>query len=291
METRCLGRTDLAVSVLTFGGVMLAATTTEDGEAAVMAALDAGINLFDVSDDYGDAEQKLGRTAAEIKRRGGYIATKTTERTAEAAWATINRSLELLQVDKVELMQLHSISSWEELEQVSGADGAAAAVLRARDEGLADFIGVTGHGKDAPLIHAEALNRFDLDTVLTPWNRKLSLIPHFADGFAALVEQARASDVGIMTIKTAARRNWKADEPQTSPAWYQPLTEDRHLAAAYAFVLSHPYITSATTPGDAELLDAVLRAERARVNFDLAAIDEALAELEDYSSIFEYAAN
>lgn len=266
---------------------MLADVSDDDADSAMSAALSAGVNLFDTSDDYGDSEIHLGRWTGELRGRGAYLATKTTERTAEAAWAGINRSLERLKVERVDILQLHSVSTWDLLEQVTAPDGAIHAVLRAKAEGLTDFIGVSGHGSQAPRIHAEMLRRAELDTLLTPWNWALARHRDFAEPFAELVQLAAAQDVGLMTIKAAARRNWRPGEETWSPAWYAPLTEQRHLTASYAWVLNHPFISSATTPGDIALLGAVLQAEWERGHLVPAAAEEILRELADYTAPFD----
>ena len=83
-----------------------------------------------------------------------FLATKTGERRGDAARAELERSLERLQVDSVDLIQLHNLVEPDEWDVAHGPGGAVEALVRARDEGLARFIGVTGHGTriagDAP---------------------------------------------------------------------------------------------------------------------------------------------
>ena len=103
-----------------------------------------------------------------------YLATKTGDRDAEGAWASINRSLERLQTDHVDLIQLHAVCDLDDLDRCTAKGGALEAVVRAQEEGLAGAIGITGHGHDAPDVHREALRRFDFRAVLTPWSYVLS---------------------------------------------------------------------------------------------------------------------
>lgn len=79
-------------------------------------------------------------------------------------------SLERLQTDHLDLIQLHSVGDLETLDQVTGNGGALAAAIRAKEQGLVSAVGITGHTHTAPSVHTEALRRFDFDSVLTPMN-------------------------------------------------------------------------------------------------------------------------
>lgn len=288
METRRLGSTGLPVSVITFGGVMLANVTDDVADTAVQTALDGGITLFDVSDDYGDSERQLGRWTSEIRERGGFISTKTTEREYDDAWAGINRSLELLGVDQLDVLHLHSVSTWQLLDQVTAENGAVKALLRAKEEGLTRFIGFTGHGHEVPKLHAEALRRVDLDVLLAPWNRALSRKHEYAVAFDRLLTLMAERDAGLVTIKAAARRNWKPDEEQHVATWYLPLEQQRTVTAAYAWNLNrHPFVCSAATPGEVSLLEAAITAERERANLTPSSVDLILDDVADLASPYE----
>ena len=89
------------------------------------------------------------------------------------AWAQINASLERLQTDRVDLIQLHAVGDLDELDRVTGEGGALEAAVRAQDEGLVGAVGITGHGHEAPATHLEALRRYPFATVLTPLNAAL----------------------------------------------------------------------------------------------------------------------
>src|SRR6202034_2906082 len=102
-----------------------------------------------------------------------FLATKTRERTGDGARASLERSLERLGVDHVDLIQLHNLVEQEEWDVAHGPNGAVAALSRARDEGLVRFIGVTGHGLRIPKMHRRSLERFAFDSVLFPYNYAL----------------------------------------------------------------------------------------------------------------------
>src|SRR4051794_2727665 len=167
MERRRLGRTGHESSVLIYGAAALAEVDQDTADASIQQALDAGINHFDVAADYGDAELRLGPWMPRI-RQDIFLATKTGLREREPAWAQINSSLERLQTDRVDLIQMHAVGDLDELDKVTGRGGSLEAAVRAVDEGLASAVGITGHGHAAPGTHLEALRRHPFTTVLSP---------------------------------------------------------------------------------------------------------------------------
>jgi len=287
METRRLGRLGHESSVLIYGAASLADVDQDTADASVAEALAAGINHLDVAASYGDAELRLGPMMADIRDRV-FLATKTGERTAEAAWAQINRSLERLQTDHVDLLQLHAVCDLAELDKVTGRGGALEAAIRAKEEGLVGGIGLTGHTHAAPSVHTEGLRRFDFDTILTPLNRRLWAEPGYADDFAELVTAVQAANAGLMTIKMIARRKWPTDERRYS-TWYEPFDDQRYITAAIAWLLNgHPEVTGLATAGETRLLHKVIQAERDRQGMSVADAEAVLAELgpEEYDSPF-----
>ena len=288
MRYRRLGRLGHESSVLIYGAAALSEVDQDTANASVQLALDAGINHLDVAASYGEAELRLGPLMADIRDRV-FLATKTGERSYDAAWAQINASLERLRTDRVDLLQLHAIGDLAELDLVFAEDGALRAAVRAQEEGLVGAVGITGHGHEAPATHLEALRRFPFATVLTPWNPVLSRDPAFAADFWALVAEAQRQDAGLMTIKTVAKRNWPDGDEKRYATWYEPFEDETPITAAVSWALSFPEITGIATAGDVRLLPALLRAEEASVSISR---DRAEGMLEatladpDYSSPF-----
>jgi aryl-alcohol dehydrogenase-like predicted oxidoreductase len=108
VEHRRLGRLDVRNSVLIYGGAGLSDVDQDTADASVREALDGGVTHFDVAASYGDAELRLGPWMPQIRDRI-FLSTKTGLRERDAAWAQINASLERLQTDRVDLLQLHAI--------------------------------------------------------------------------------------------------------------------------------------------------------------------------------------
>lgn len=284
MEKRRLGRLGHQSSVLIYGAAALAGVTQDIADVSIQETLDAGINHFDTAAGYGDSELRLGPWMPRIREQI-FLATKTQERERDAAWAQINRSLERLQTDRVDLLQLHAIGDLDELDKATGEGGALEAAVRARDEGLVGAIGITGHGHGAPRTHREALRRFPFDTVLTPLNYTLSRNAAYLADYEELVAEIRRVDAGLMIIKSAARRNWPTEERRYS-TWYEPFDEQQHLTAAVTWVLSHPEVTGIATPGEVRLLAGLIRAERDRAALSVDEASAVLERAENYSSPF-----
>jgi predicted aldo/keto reductase-like oxidoreductase len=286
VEQRRLGRSGHQSSVLIYGAAALAQVDQDTADASIRLALDAGINHFDVAASYGDAELRLGPWMPDIRGRI-FLATKTGLRDRDAAWAQINQSLERLQTDHVDLIQVHAVGDPDELDLVTRPGGSLEAVVRARDEGLAGAVGITGHGHQAPATHLEALGRFPFDTVLTPLNWVLGQDPAYLADYQALVAEIQAQDAGLMIIKVASRRNWpEGPDGHSYATWYEPFDDQERIAAAVAWVLAHPEVTGIATPGDVRLLPLVIEAERRPGGIGLAEAEEVLGRATDYSSPF-----
>lgn len=284
MERRRLGKLDHDSSVLIYGAAALSEVDQETADASVQEALDAGINHFDVAAGYGDAELRLGPWMPRI-RSDIFLATKTDQRDRESAWAQINRSLERLSTDSVDLIQIHAVGDLDTLDRVTGPDGALEAALQAKDQGMAGAVGITGHGHGAPSTHLEALRRHPFATVLTPLNVALWGKPGYRADYQALVAEVARQDVGLMIIKTVARRNWPEGSDKTYTTWYEPHDQPERIRAGVSWVLGRSEITGLATPSDVRLLRHVVAAERDRLDPEDAA--SRLADDTSYASPFE----
>ena len=283
MERRRLGRTGHDSSVLIYGAAALAEVDQDTADASLDEALAAGVNHFDVARDYGEAEVRMAPWLRE--HRGEiFLATKTGQRDAEAAWRGIHESLERLGVDSVDLLQLHAVGDLEELDKATAPEGALKAAVRAQEEGLVTHVGITGHSHSAPGTHLEALRRHPFATVLTPLNPAVWARPDYRADYEALVVEAQAQDVGLMVIKTVARRNWPEGADHGYATWYEPQSEPAKIRAAVSWALAHDEITGLATPGDVRLLRHVVAAEQDRMPADEA--EAFLTGDPDYSSPF-----
>jgi aryl-alcohol dehydrogenase-like predicted oxidoreductase len=283
MEKRRLGRLGHQSSVLIYGGAALGDVSQDVADRSVQEALDGGINHFDVAADYGDAELRLGSVMAAMRSRI-FLATKTGLRDGEAAWAQINASLERLRTDSVDLLQLHAVCDFDDLDRATRTGGALESAVRAQEEGLVGAVGITGHTHQAPAVHLEALRRYPFATVLTPLNPVLWRDERYRADYQALVAEVQRQDAGLMTIKTVSRRNWPVPDHQPYTTWYEPFDDQQRITAAVSWVLAHEEITGIPTAGDVRLLGMLLNAERDRISPEEA--EQRLASDEQYSSPF-----
>jgi predicted aldo/keto reductase-like oxidoreductase len=269
--------------VLIYGAAALSEVSQDVADRSIQEALDGGINHFDVAAGYGDAELRLGPWMPDIRERI-FLATKTGQRDRESAWQEISASLERLQTDRVDLLQLHAVGDLDDLDAATGPNGALEAAIRAQEEGLVGAVGITGHGADAAATHLEALRRHPFATVLTPLNPVLWRDDSYRANYTALVDEVRRQDAGLMTIKTVSRRNWPSGADHSHTTWYEPYDDQARITAAVSWVLSHEEVTGIPTAGDVGLLGMTLEAERNRVSN--AEADEQLARDGDYASPF-----
>lgn len=259
MEKRRLGRIGHESTVVLFGAASLGEVTQDEADESIQFALDAGINHFDTAASYGDAELRMGPWMKQIRNQI-FLATKTGERTRDAASRGIEESLRRLQVESVDLLQLHAVTSFEELNQVTGPGGALEAVIAAKEQGLVKHIGITGHGHLAPAVHYEALQRFSFDTVLTPLNFVLYRNEEYRVAFERLAAEIKRQDAGLMTIKAVAKGPWPNEDVKRYATWYEPFDEQSWIQLAVSYVLSHEAVTGLASAGDIRLLPNIVAA-------------------------------
>lgn len=283
MEKRRLGRIGHQTSVLVYGAAALGEVTQEVADASLEQAMAAGINHFDTASSYGAAEERMGPTVERVRDQI-FLATKSTQRRAEDAWRELNRSVELLRTDHIDLWQVHAVCSLRELDTVFAPGGAIEAFVRAKDEGIVSWIGITGHTEQAPVVHAEALRRHDFDSVLTPVNYHLyTADDEFRANFDRLYELVQDRDVALRTIKAIARKPWVGERQLAT--WYEPFTMPEDIRAAISWVLgTFPSIAGLATAGETTLLGKAIAAEANPMDAPEAAAH--LALVGDYESIF-----
>ena len=251
------GRTGHESTRTLFGAAALWDVTQEEADRTLDVLFEYGINHIDTAASYGDAELRIGPWMKRYRSRF-FLATKTEERTYQAAKEELYRSLDKLQTDHVDLWQMHLLVEPEEWETAMGPGGALEAFIEAREQGLTRFLGVTGHGVNVAEMHLKSLERFDFDSVLLPYNLTMMQNPRYADGFERLTAVCQQRNVAIQTIKSLARGPW-GDKLQTQTTWYEPFTEQAEIDLAVHWVLSRPGVFL-NTVGDTTLLPKVLDA-------------------------------
>src|ERR1700704_5626842 len=189
------GRTGHQSTRILFGGAALGSVSQDVADRALDVLLEHNINHIDVAASYGDAEL---RVAPWLKRYSDrfFVATKTGKRRADEAREELHRSLERLQVDHVDLWQLHNLSDPIEWDNALSPGGAIDAAMEALEQGLVKAVGVTGHGAQIAATHRRSLQRFDFDSVLLPYNFTTVQSSYYAnnfDGLQATCKQTHAA--------------------------------------------------------------------------------------------------
>jgi len=257
IEKLPFGRTGHMSTRTLFGAAALGAVTQKEADETLDVLLKWGVNHIDTAASYGDAELRIGPWMKE-HRQNFFLATKTEKRTKKEALEELQRSLERLRVDHVDLWQIHAIIEPEPLEIALGPGGALEAFVEAREQGLVRFLGITGHGTQIAKLHIRALEHFDFDSVLLPYNYPMMQNPQYAADFEKLYQMCGERNTAVQTIKSLARGPW-GDKAKTRACWYEPVEDQADIDRAVNYVFSKPGVFL-NTVGDIHLLPKVLDA-------------------------------
>ncbi len=252
MPTRNLGKTGYKVGIFSLGG-QAALEHPNNFDAAVPIierALDLGVNYIDTSSIYGGpdrwSEQYVGRVM-KSRRQEAFLATKTKERTRDGSMRMIEKSLQLLNTDHVDLWQLHDIGLSEDVDAVFAKGGAMEALLEMKQQKVVRYLGVTGHYRPEALM--DAINRYPFDTILMAINAADAHIHSFSEHLLPLAVEKQ---MGIIGMKVPARgrllASWNPPSlEQQQHSWEGSAIATRpgvmNMRQAVYFTLSHPVST------------------------------------------------
>jgi aryl-alcohol dehydrogenase-like predicted oxidoreductase len=205
MPTRNLGKTGYRVGIFSLGGQAALERPHNDAVAVpiIERALDLGVNYLDTSSIYGGPERWSERYCGQVMKRRrseAFLASKTKERTRDGSLRMLEKSLELLQTDHLDLWQLHDIGEPEDVAAIFGKGGAMEALIQARDQKMVRYLGVTGHFRPDPL--ADAIRRHPFDTILMAVN---AADKHHFSFLETLLPLAVEKQMGIIGMKVPAR--------------------------------------------------------------------------------------
>jgi len=205
MPTRNLGKTGYKVGIFSLGGqaALEKPNNFDTAVPIIEKALDLGVNYIDTSSIYGGperwSEQYVGRVM-KTRRSEAFLATKTRERSRDGSKRMLDKSLELLQTDHIDLWQLHDIGTMHDIDEIFAKGGAMEALLEARDQKIVRYLGITGHYRPEALI--EAIHRSPFDTILMAVN---AADPHHFSFSEKLLPLAVEKQMGIIGMKVPAR--------------------------------------------------------------------------------------
>lgn len=192
MEYRKLGKTGLTISRMGFGGIPIQRIDAEGTRKLLHEMADKGINYIDTARGYTVSEEYLGYAMEGIRDKF-VVATKSMARTKEAMAADIETSLRNLRTDHIELYQVHN-PSMEQLDQVTGKDGALEALMEAREAGKIGHIGLTCHSVQ---VFERALEREWVETIMFPYN----IVENQGED---LIRKCTEKNVGFIAMKPLA---------------------------------------------------------------------------------------
>lgn len=273
IPTQAFGKTGHESTRTIFGAAALWGSTEEEAERALELLDRYGINHIDTAATYGRSERRVGAWMPRHRKRF-FLATKTGERTYEKAKAQFEHSLERLQTDHVDLLQLHNLVDEAEWATALGPGGALEYAIEARAQGLTRFIGVTGHGVTVAAMHLRSLERFAFDSVLLPYNYVMMQNAQYAADLEALSKVCVEHGIAMQTIKGITLGPWNEKE-HTHGTWYEPLAEQGDIDRAVHWVLGRPGVFL-NTAGDLTLLPKIFDAAS---RFTSGVPNEAMREL------------
>jgi len=215
MPERPFGRTGHNVRLFSLGcqAAVEQADQHDVALAIINRAIDLGVNYLDTAAAYGrprdPAKQRwemdgvsqthVGEVMA-TRRKEVFLASKTDDRTRDGSLRLLEQSLRLLKTDHLDLWQLHNVQSDAQVEQIFGKEGAIEALLKARDQKMVRFLGITGHFD--PAVLAKALDRFEFDTILMALN---AADRHRLPFQTELLPLATKKKMGVIGMKIPAR--------------------------------------------------------------------------------------
>jgi predicted aldo/keto reductase-like oxidoreductase len=196
MKKRRLGKTDMMVSIIGFGGIKLPIVEQDDASELLNKALDMGVNFVDTARGYGDSEEKIGISVSH-RRDEFFISTKSPATTAEEMKREIEKSLKKLRTDKIELYLCHNLRYPENYETVIGKNGALKALQNAKSQGIINHIGFSSHRFHETMKMGILSGEFE--AVMLSYN---ILNDELVD--EEIMPLARENDLGIIIMKPLA---------------------------------------------------------------------------------------
>lgn len=191
MQKRRLGRTDLMVSVVGFGGLILPRVSREEAVRVINHALDLGISFIDTAKGYGDSEEKIGEAIAG-RRDDCIITSKSLANDKDKLLEDIDTGLEHLKTYRIDLYQLHNISSEGRLKSALAPGGLLDGLKEAQAAGKIGFTAFSGHKRDTLI---EAIKTDEFDVVQMPAN----VVDR--DTWRDVLPLAVERDMGIISMK------------------------------------------------------------------------------------------
>jgi len=247
MRKALLGKSGLEVSAVGFGGIPIMRVGTKDAITVIGRAIELGVNFIDTAMAYGDSQAKIGAAIAD-RREGLILATKSGKTTKEEILDDVERARSQMGVDVIDLYQLHSVSSEENMSAVLETDGALAGLIEARRAGHIAHIGVTSHSLEVAL---KLLDVDEFETLQFPFNLVTS------EPADELIPKARDRNVGFIVMKPMCGGQY--DNPELAFKFlngYPDLVAIPGIEAAWEIEQIVELVESGATLSESEAVEA-----------------------------------
>lgn len=257
---QAFGQTKHESSRIIFGGYALSNASQREANYVLELLLENGINHIDTAPMYGNSEKLIGAWMKD-HREDFFIATKTRSRSYEGAMKNLYNSLGSLNVEHIDLWQMHGLTNPQGWEKVMSPGGALEAFIEAREKGMVGYLGITAHGDQSAIVHNRSLERFDFDSVMLPYSFVQMQNAKYANSFNELNNLCQTRNIAVQTIKSIARRPWEGDSKTHNTHFYEPLIDNEAIKKSvhWALGLQNSFVITA---GDISLLPLILDAAK-----------------------------
>ena len=231
MKKRILGKTGWEISVIGFGAIKLPQISQKECDTLLNRAIDLGINFVDTADCYGDSEEKIGK-ALSNRRNEFYLSTKIDERDKPGVSKKLERSLQRLKTDWIDLVLFHDVreAEYETIFERGGLD----ALERAKEQGKVLQIGISIHHSISIMKKAVDIGAFSVLMV--------AYSPIDEDRLTSdILPSAYQKGVGLVAMKPLA--GGKLAEGRGWNKKY--FKEETPAQVSLRYILTNPYITCA----------------------------------------------
>jgi aryl-alcohol dehydrogenase-like predicted oxidoreductase len=242
---RPLAGTGEHLSILGFSGTAVMHIEQAAANNLVAEAFDRGVNFFDVSPSYGNAQERMG-PALESYRKRCFLSSKTDFRDKAGVEADIESTLKVLRTDHLDFYQHHAIQKTADIEKIFGPNGAMEAFVAAQKAGKLRYLGFSAHSVETAIA---AMDRAHFDALLFPVNYVLYSKANFGP---QVLDHARDKGMACFAIKAMARGKYTQGLPEsqrTPKCWYEPCALPEESSLAWRWTLSQP-VTAALPPGN-----------------------------------------
>ena len=250
LPTRKFGRTGEAVTMLGVGGWHIGEMSEAEAQKTIETALEGGVRFFDSAESYqaGGSESRLGKLLVPKYRDDVFLMTKTTARNATDAWKHLEGSLTRLNIDQLDLWQMHSVQNPADVDERID-NGILDVMLEAKATGKTRYIGFTGHA--SPAAHERVLEQTDIfDTCQLSMNLVDVSYESFIERVVpTLVER----NIGVIGMKALANGGFFGGAQHGKHGTNPKVVPNRvSISEAIRFVWSLPVSTLVTGPDDAK---------------------------------------